>query len=155
MLKQVVLPLDFFMRVLIFLLIFVVGFTLIGESHGQRQASPHEDPSLHEVSLLLQLRNSDGQLVTYVEPTTMFVRNINMVHEFLDTKENKKIIEKDGEKLESIQYEQTFRFFETKQIATLGMVYKNDFILLFRHDGFITSPGDTLDAFWKIVRTIQ
>ncbi len=143
------------MKILIFLLIFVVGFTLIGESYGQRQVSPQEDPSLHEVSLLLQLRNSDGQLITYIEPTTMYIRNMEMVHEFLDTKENKKIIEKDGETLEVIQYEQIFRFSETKQIATVGMVYKDTFVLLFRHDGFVTSPGDTLDAFWKIVRTIQ
>ncbi len=152
MLKQAALQFRL-MRIQIFLLVLVAVLSLVGNSYGQ--GYPQEDPSLHEVSLLLQLRNSDGQLVTYIEPSTLYIRNINMVHEFLDTKENKKIIEKDGEKLESIQYEQTFRFYETKQIATLGMVYKNDFILLFRHDGFITSPGDTLDAFWKIVRTIQ
>jgi len=145
------------MKIHIFLLIFIVGFTLIGESYAQSENAPQEDPSLHEVSLQLQLRNSDGQLVTYIEPTTMYIKNINMVHEFLDTKEsyNKKIIEKDGEKLESIQYELTYSFSETKQIATVGIVYKNEFILLFRHDGFLTAPGDTLDASWKIVRTIQ
>jgi len=69
--------------------------------------------------------------------------------------ENKKIIEKDGETFEVIQYEQIFRFSETKQIATVGMVYKSIFVLLFRHDGFLTAPGDTLDASWKIIRTIQ
>jgi len=155
MLKQAVLPLDFFMKILIFLLIFVISITLVGESYAQMQKDPQEDPSLFEVSLNLQLRNSDGQLITYIEPTTMYIRNIEMVHEYLDTKENKKIIEKDGITLESIQYEQTFRFSETKQIATLGMVYKDTFVLLFRHDGYLTSPGDTLDAFWKITRTIQ
>ena len=131
-----------------------MGFTLVGESHGQREAAPQEDPSLYEVSLQLQLRNSEGQLVTYMEPTTMYILNINMVHEFLDTKENKKIIEKDGEILEVIEYEQIFRFDGTRQMATLGMVYKDTFVLLFRHDGYVTSPGDTLDASWKIVRVI-
>ena len=155
MLKQVVLPLDFFMKILIFLLIFVISITLVAESYAQRQAYPQEDPSLYEVSLQLHLRNSEGQLITYIDPTTMFISNMKLVHEYLDTKENKKFIEKDGETLEVIQYEQTFRFSETKQIATVGMVYKNDFVLLFRHDGFLTSPGDTLDASWKIVRTIQ
>jgi len=143
------------MRVLIFLLIFVVGITLVGESYAQRQAAPQEDPSLHEVSLQLQLRNSEGQLITYIDPSTMFVKDIKMVHEYLDTKENKKIIEKDGETFEVIQYEQIFRFSETKQIATLGMVYKDAFVLLFRHDGYLTAPGDTLYASWKITRTIQ
>ncbi len=143
------------MKILIFLLIFVISITLVGESYGQREGASNEDPSLHEVSLQLQLRNSEGQLITYIDPSTMFVKDIKMIHEFLDTKENKKIIEKDGETLEVIQYEQIFRFSETKQIATIGMVYKNSFVLLFRHDGFLTAPGDTLDAFWKITRTIK
>jgi len=143
------------MKILIFLLIFVISVTLVGESYAEIQKDPQEDPSLFEVSLKLQLRNSDGQLITYLEPTTMYIKNIKMVHEYLDNKENKKIIEKDGITLETIQYEQTFRFSEIKQIATLGMVYKDKFVLLFRHDGFLSSPGDTLDAFWKITRTIQ
>jgi len=155
MLKQAVLPLDFFMKILIFLLIFVISITLVGESYAQRQAYPQEDPSLYEVSLQLHLRNSEGQLITYIEPTTMYISNIKLVHEYLDTKENKKFIEKDGITLESIQYEQIFRFSETKQIATLGMVYKDLFVLSFRHDAYLTAPGDTLDASWKIVRTIQ
>ena len=143
------------MKILIFLLIFVFSITLVDESYAQGQAHPQEDPSLYEVSLQLQLRNSDGQLITYIEPTTMYIANIEMVHEYLDTKENKKIIEKDGETFEVIKYEQIFRFSETKQIATLGMVYKDTFVLSFRHDGYLTAPGDTLDASWKIVRTIQ
>ena len=85
----------------------------------------------------------------------MYIANIKLVHEHLDTKENKKIIEKDGITLESVQYEQIFRFSETKQIATFGMVYKDMFVLTFRHDGYLTAPGDTLDVSWKIVRTIQ
>jgi len=143
------------MKILIFLLIFVISITLVGESYAQKQMSPLEDPSLHEVSLQLQLRNSEGQLITYIEPTTMFISNIKLVHEYLDIKENKKFIEKDGITLEVIQYEQIFRFSETKQIATVGMVYKNIFVLLFRVDGFLTVPGDTLDASWNIIRTIQ
>ena len=154
MLKQAVL-LFRFMKIHLFLLVFVVGFTLIGNSYGQTGSAPNEDPSLPEVSLQLQLRNSDGQLVTYIEPTTMYILNIKMVHEFLDTKENKKIIEKEGEMFEVIQYEQSFRFYDTAQYATYGMSYKGDFPLLFRHDGYLTSPGDTLDVSWKIVRTIQ
>jgi len=143
------------MKILIFLLIFVVSMTLVGESYAQRQVYPQEDPSLYEVSLQLHLRNSEGQLITYIEPTTMFISNIKLVHEYLDIRENKKFIEKDGETLEVIQYEQIFTFSEIKQIATVGMWYKDSLVLLFRHDAFLTAPGDTLDASWKIIRTIQ
>jgi len=143
------------MKILIFLLIFVISITLVDESYAQRQTYPQEDPSLYEVSLQLHLRNSEGQLITYIEPTTMYISNIKLVHEYMDTKENKKFIEIDGITLESIQYEQTFRFSDTIQIATVGMVYKDTFVLTFRLDGLLTAPGDTLDASWKIVRTIQ
>ena len=154
---QAVLQLNFVMRIQIFLLVFVFifGFILIDNSYGQGYTAPREDPSLLQVSLQLQLRNSEGQLVTYLEPTVMYIRNIAMVHGFLDTIEDKKIIEKNGEKFELIQFDSKAFFSTTKQIATYGMVYKGTHVLLFRHDGYITSPGDTLDISWKIIRTIQ
>ena len=154
---QAVLQLNFVMRIQIFLLVFVFifGFILIDNSYGQGYTAPREDPSLLQVSLQLQLRNSEGQLVTYLEPTGMYIRNIAMVHGFLDTIEDKKIIEKNGEKFELIQFDSKAFFSTTKQIATYGMVYKGTHVLLFRHDGYITSPGDTLDISWKIIRTIQ
>lgn len=153
---QAVLQLNFVMRIQIFLLvfIFIFGFTLIDNSYGQRDTAQREDPSLPQVSLQLQLRNSEGQLVTYLEPTVMYITNIAMVHEFLDTKD-KKIIEKNGEKFELIQYDSKEFFTTTKQIATYGMVYKETHVLIFRHDGYIATPGDTLDISWKIIRTIQ
>ena len=154
---QAVLQLNFVMRIQIFLLVFVFifGFTLIDNSYGQQDTAPREDPSLPQVSLQLQLRNSEGQLVTYLEPTVMYITNIAMVHEFLDTIEDKKIIEKNGEKFELIQYDSKSFFSTTKQIASYGMVYKETHVLIFRHDGYIASPGDTLDISWKIIRTIQ
>ena len=108
------------MKIQIFLLVLVVGVTLIGESYGQRQAAPQEDPSLPEVSLQILLKNSEGQIITYLEPNTMYILNLYRTHEFLDTKDSK-IVEIDGENFEVIEYNQQFRFVETKQIATFGM----------------------------------
>ena len=134
---QAVLQLNFVMRIQIFLLVFVFifGFTLIDNSYGQQDIAPREDPSLPQVSLQLQLRNSEGQLVTYLEPTVMYIRNIAMVHEYLDNIENKTIIEKDGENFELIEFQSTVVFSKTKQIATYGMVNKGTYVIIFRHDG--------------------
>jgi len=134
--------------------VFVIGFAL-EDSYAQRNPAPQEDPSLPLISLQLQLRDSEGRLITYIEPSTLYIRNVSWVHEYLDTKENKTIIEKDGQLFEQIQYTSKAKFSSTKQIATYGMVHRDTFVLLFRHDGFITSPGDTLDVYWKIIRTIQ
>jgi len=147
------------MKTKIFLLIFVVGFIFVGMSYSyadhEKQASPQEDPSLIDVSLQLQLRNSEGQLITYIEPTTMWIQKIKLVHEFLDTKENKKNIEIENERFKEIEYKQSWIMPQTKAVTTVAMWHQNDTVLLFRMDGLITAPGDTLDASWKIIRTIQ
>jgi len=143
------------MKILIFLLIFVLGFALLEDSFGQRGTAPQEDSSLPEVSLQMLLRNSDGKVVTYIEPTTMYITYKKLVHEYLDAKENKKIIQKDGEMFEEIQWESTTKFKKSKQIATYGIWYEDKFVLVFRHDAYVSSPGDTLSLSWKIVRTIQ
>ena len=145
------------MKILLVFLFAVIFFVIgeIDESFAEKHIAIQEHPSLPEISLQLQLRNSEGQLVTYLEPTTKYLRNVYLIHQFLDTKENKTTIVKDGETFEVIQYQQKAKFYSTKQIATYGMVYKNIFVLLFRHDGYLTSPGDTLDISWKITRTIQ
>jgi len=140
------------------IVIFVILTSIYAaDSYGQRQqqVAASEHPSLLEVSLQLQLRNSEGQLITYIEPTTMYIINIFWVHQFLDTIENKTIIEKDGQMVELIQYEQTARFSKVGQYATYGMVHNGNYVITFRHDGYLSSPGDTLDVSWKIIRTIQ
>jgi len=145
-------------NLLTLIVIFVILTSIYaGDAYGQRQqqVAASEHPSLPEVSLQLQLRNSEGQLITYIEPTTMYIINIFWVHQFLDTIENKTIIEKDGQMVELIQYEQTARFSKVGQYATYGMVDKGNYVITFRHDGYLSSPGDTLDVSWKIIRTIQ
>jgi len=140
------------------IVIFVILTSIYaGDSYGQRQqkVAASEHPSLPEVSLQLQLRNSEGQLITYIEPTTMYIINIFLIHEFLDTVKNKTIIEKDGQMFELIQYGTTVKFSKVGQYATYGMVYQGMHVLVFRHDGYLSSPGDTLDVSWKIIRTIR
>ena len=83
----------------------------------------------------------------------MYIINIFWVHQFLDTIENKTIIEKDGQMVELIQYEQTAKFSKVGQYATYGMVHNGNYVITFRHDGYLSSPGDTLDVSWKIIRT--
>ena len=66
------------------LVIFISNF--IGTSDG---ALPRDHPSLAEVSLQYVVRNSDGGLVGYFEPTLMYILDLAMIHENLDSKENK------------------------------------------------------------------
>ncbi len=135
---------------LIILLSFSVGF--VGVTQG---AILKDDPSFVEISLQIQLRDSDGQLVAYYEPTRIWVPDSKLAHEYLDTKENKLIISKDGRNLEVIMWEQSesyrggeletaFGFFKDGKLATVDFV-----------DGFFTEPGDTSSQFWKVVRPVS
>ena len=114
-----------------------------------------EDPSLPLVSLQLQLRNSEGQLVAYIEPTVMYITNLKGVHDFLDTKDSSSIVY-NGKLHELIEYKQKFYFTEEYhgQMASFDMFSKGESVLAYRHDGYIAQPGDTLDVSWKIIRTI-
>ncbi len=114
-----------------------------------------EDPSLPLVSLQLQLRNSEGHLVAYVEPTVMYITDLKGIHDFLDTKDSSSIMY-DGKLHELIEYEQKFYFTEKYhgQMASFNMFNKGESVLAYRHDGYIAQPGDTVDVSWKIIRTI-
>ena len=65
-------------------------------------SAPMEDPSIPELSLQMIVRNSDGVLVTYIEPTNFYLSNMYLIHKFLDEKENKSIITIDGKSYEQL-----------------------------------------------------
>ena len=114
-----------------------------------------EDPSLPLVSLQLQLRNSEGYLVAYIEPTVMYITNLKGIHDFLDTKDSSSIVY-NGKLHELIEYKQKSYFTEKYhgQMASFNMYNKGESVLAYRHDGYIAQPGDTVDISWKIIRTI-
>ena len=134
---------------LIFLIIFC--FTLVETSYG---ALPTDHPSLTEVNLQYVLRNSEGQLIGYYEPTLMYIINLDLVHENLDTK-NKTIIERDGKSFEKIQYEERGILRVYAQYSSYDMIYKGSIALAMRHDGYLGEPGDSFNIIWTIVRPVR
>jgi len=132
----------------------IIAFSFfVGSSYGN--VAPKEHPSLPEVSLQLLIRNSDGQLVAYVEPTLMYIRNLNGVHEYLDRLDNRTVITKDGKNYEVFEFGHIDHFYSMGQKAGYGIVHKGDYVLLFNHNGYISYPGDSLTISWKITRTIN
>ena len=137
--------------IILSLSIIIAFSTLVGTSYGAPALRQH--PSLPEVSLQLLVRNSDGQLVAYIEPSEMYIRNLAKTHEFLDGIKNKTTIIKDEKSYELIQFKKVETYKRSGQLATYGINYKGDFVLLFRHDGYIIQPNDKLTIHWKILRT--
>ena len=136
---------------LIILLSFSVGF--VGVVQGQNL---DKYPSLVEVSLQIQLRDSDGLLVAYYEPINRIsALDIALVHEILDTKENKSIISKDGRNLEVIMWEQSESYRGGELETAFGFSKGGDLAVIAYSDGYLTEPGDTSSKFWKLVRPVS
>ncbi len=135
---------------LIILLSFSVGF--VGVTQGQNL---EKYPSLAEVSLQIQLRDSDGQLVAYYEPTRIGILDSKLTHEYLDTKENKSIISKDGRNFEVIMWEQSQSYRGGDYKSAFGFYKDGDLAIVNYVDGFLVEPGDTSSQFWTVVRPVS
>ena len=147
------------MKILIVVLIFgmFLGTFFLANSNALvGPAAPREDPSLPQISLQLQLRNSEGILVAYIEPSIFYLRNVYLIHEFLDAQENKTTIIIDGKSYEQIKFE--FKHYSTtggEQMPGYQVGWEGFGVLTSRNNGYISGAGDTLTASWKIIRTIQ
>jgi len=134
--------------------VLLLGTVFIGTSYGQILIPyPTSDPSIPEISMQVVVRNSDGQLIAYFEPTLWYIDNLPGLHKFLDTKE-KSLLEKGGKQLEQFQFEQIYYFHKNNsgQITTEPLYFNNHEVLSPRHDGIVMKPGDTITVYWKIIR---
>jgi len=137
----------------IVLVLFIIGS--FGNIDGFSHNTSH--PSLPEVSLQLQLRNSDGQLIAYIEPTTMYITNLEKIHERLDSENIKSKVMKGDKEYEQIEIQSFYTFTENLhgQMASFNLYWEQESILAYRHDGYLAEPGDTLIAYWKILRVVD
>jgi len=113
--------------------------------------------SLIEVSLQIQVRDSEGRLIAYFEPNLMYIQNIEKLHARLDLAENKENILINGVEHELIKLHQ-FGYNTDKrrdQIASFNLFYQDESVLAYRHDGYLRDPGDVWITDWKIIRTIS
>ncbi len=120
---------------------------------GVTQGIPWDDPSLLEVSLQVQLRDSEGRLLAYYEPTRIWV-DPKVIHEYMDKQENKSIILKDGKKYEVFELEQTLTY-RGNQLATGFVLSLDDRVQNAYVDAFLSEPGDVAFQSWKIVRLLN
>ena len=139
-----------FLIISLIILSFSVGF--VGVTQG---AILKDDPSFVEITLQIQLRDSDGQLVAYYEPTRIWVVDSKLTHEYLDTKENKSIISKDGRNLEVIMWEQSESYRGGDYETAFGFYKDGDLAIIDFSDGFLAEPGDTSSQFWTVVRPVS
>jgi hypothetical protein len=123
--------------------------------------SESQAPDSPQILLQLQHRNSDGQIITYVEATKILFINPDVLNEFLDTLPNKKTIIKDNKKFELIQWAgptetyDKFHSWPAYSLFVLPINGKYQSALMILHNAYQTEPGDTATVRWTVLRPIN
>lgn len=130
---------------------------MLGDSFAQSQATDSDDTLFIFVQIII--RNSDGQLVTYLESHRIAIVNLEALNEFLDfeTKSGKDpIIDVGGQPFQLIKRLKTITFESDTVLATTSLSDSIDdsVVLLaqFDHDGYPVVKGDELTMIWTIIR---
>jgi hypothetical protein len=103
-----------------------------------------------------QIRNSDDQLVAYLEANKITILQPERLDKFLDSKSVVSTITRGGQNYDIIQIELARNVEETDVISktVLGTLENNEPVLLAvsDHDGYPIVSGDTITSIWTIVR---
>ncbi len=105
------------------------------------------------------IRNSDGQLVTYLESTKFTDINLKLLGPFLDfesTRGTDPIVTINGEEYQVIRRVQSKTFPRDDLVAStlLSDIVDGKLTMLarFAHDGYPVSEGDTMQSMWTFIR---
>lgn len=105
------------------------------------------------------IRNSDGQLVAYLESSKFTDLNLEKLGPFLDfeaTRGNDPIVTIDGEEYQVIRRVQSKTFTSDDLVASTILSDNKDgkltMLARFAHDGYPVTNGDTLESMWTFIR---
>ena len=108
------------------------------------------------------IRNSDGQLVTYLESSKFTDLNLEKLGPFLDfeaSRGNDPIITIDGTEYQVIRRVQSKTFTSEDLVASTilsdNQEGKLTMLARFAHDGYPVTSGDTLESMWTFIRPIS
>ncbi len=110
-----------------------------------------------QVMLQLELRDSDGNFLTYIEAKQIIAFYPLELNEFLDNQNNKEFLIKDGKAYEKIQWQARTEKFNKQHAWSqfdLWVPGENEFkrVLTVRHNSYQTQPDDTVTVYWTIIR---
>ena len=136
------------------LLLFLIGIS----SYSYAQYTVVDSHTkVTEVMLQLELRDSDGNFLTYIEAKQIIVIYPLELNEFLDNKSDKEFLIKDDKPYEVIQWQARTEKFNKQHAWSqfdLWAPEENNFksVLTVRHNSYQTQPGDTVTVYWTIIR---
>lgn len=143
---------------IIFSLLFVFAISFTSFSYAQTQTNL--DDGLY-ISVQSELRNSNGQLVSFLESSKFTDIDVAALYNFLDFEAsvgNDPIVTIDGKKFQIIQRTTVLTFDSENVIGSTNLSDNLDgqeiHLARFAHDGLPAVPGDTLQSTWTFVRLV-
>ena len=113
------------------------------------------------ISVQSELRNSDGQLITFLESSKFTHLNLSSLYDFLDFEVSlgsDPVVSIDGKSYQVIQRTRIITFDSISVIGSTNLLDNlgGAEILLarFNHDGFPVVSGDSLKSTWTFVRLV-
>jgi len=108
------------------------------------------------------VRNSDGQLVTYLESSKFTDLNLELLGPFLDMEASRgvdPIVTINGEEYQVIRRVQSKTFPSEDLVASTILSDTIDgkltMLARFAHDGYPVSEGDILESMWTFIRPVS
>jgi len=150
------------MKIVLFSLFCLILIGITSYSYAEMITVDKNTKLLPKVMLQLELRDSNGGLIAYIEADQIIGISPFELNRFLDNLNHtrKEFLIKDDKKYESQQWEVNTETF-ARELAYSGTrlmdMYQNEIIplLIIRHDSFQTQPGDTLRIFWTVIRPVS
>jgi hypothetical protein len=139
------------LRVGVIMALFIMVATS-ASSYGQTTQTQTVN-NIH-VYFQIQIHNSQGQLVAYLEPTAVKFGTVADVNHYLDSMP-KNIITRDGQKFNLVQIEETGNFTKNDVISEYTLNGANgEWILTVVNDGYQVLPGDSYDVWTTILAPV-
>ena len=147
-------------KVLFVLCIFSIIVFSVFSSEAFAQISQPED-GIFFMFVQVTLRNSDGNLVTYMESNKFFDVDKKIINDSLDHFSSSMeipIFELDDTKFQVFLIESTTEFDSNTMYASayydVTINEQSHTAATFLFDGFLTSPGDEVTAVWTFARLV-
>jgi len=138
---------------------FVFMFSLAEFSFAQPQTFKSQSLSDYEIFIYVQtlIRNSEGQLVTYLGSSSFTNLDINALKILLDTEvsEDDPIVTINDKKFQIIKREMTLPQQKENGIASTLLYHTKDgktsLVARFAHDGYRIIEGDIVKSVWTFI----
>jgi len=136
--------------------LFAISFT----NNTQAVQTEIED----EIFIFVQttVRNSDGQLIVYLESSKFTDLNLKLLGPFLDfeaSRGNDPVVTINENEYQVIRRVQSKTFPSDDLVASTILSDTVDgkltMLARFAHDGYPVSPGDTLESTWTFIRSVS